>query len=83
MGGLIAAAMRMSDADFLAGKYQFGQPTLPGKVENLGTFISREGGFVTLIGGSVNNAGQIVTPAAPRRWWRATRSPSILVLPGW
>lgn len=62
VGGLIAAAMRMSDADFLAGKYQFGQPTLPGKVENLGTLISREGGFVTLIGGSVNNAGQIVTP---------------------
>ncbi len=62
VGGLIAAAMRMSDADFLAGKYQFGQPTLPGKVENLGTLISREGGFVTLIGGTVNNAGQIVTP---------------------
>ena len=62
VGGLIAAAMRMSDADFLAGKYLFGQPVVPGKVENLGALVSREGGFVTLIGATVNNAGQIVTP---------------------
>lgn len=62
VGGLIAAAMRMSDADFMAGKYLFGQPVVPGKVENLGALVSREGGFVTLIGATVNNAGQIVTP---------------------
>ena len=62
VGGLISAAMHMSDADFLAGKYQFGQPAIPGKVENLGALISREGGFVTLVGGTVNNAGQILTP---------------------
>ncbi len=62
VGGLVVGAMQMSDADFLSNKLRFTQPGTAAKVENFGTLVSREGGYVALLGAKVNNAGQIVTP---------------------
>ncbi|MFZ4550965.1 MAG: filamentous hemagglutinin N-terminal domain-containing protein [Aquabacterium sp.] len=62
VGGLVAGAMQMTDSDFLSSKLRFTQPNAAAKVENFGTLVSREGGYVALLGAQVNNAGQIVTP---------------------
>lgn len=58
VGGLVASTLNLSDQDFLNGHYRFaggGQ----GEVSNLGTIKALEGGYVALLGPSVNNEGTI------------------------
>ncbi|WP_193771021.1 filamentous hemagglutinin N-terminal domain-containing protein [Candidatus Magnetaquicoccus inordinatus] len=57
VGGLVASSLNLSNADFLAGNYSFSGGV--GAVSNLGELAAREGGFVSLVGGSVDNAGVI------------------------
>ncbi|MED5596094.1 YDG domain-containing protein [Janthinobacterium sp. P210006] len=55
--GLVASTLDISNADFMAGKYQFaGNGT--GKVLNQGS-ISAPGGYVALLGAQVSNEGTI------------------------
>ena len=55
--GLVASTLDISNADFMAGKYQFaGNGT--GKVLNQGS-ISAPGGYVALLGANVSNEGTI------------------------
>ncbi|OEZ84001.1 heme/hemopexin-binding protein precursor [Janthinobacterium sp. HH103] len=55
--GLVASTLDISNADFMAGKYQFsGNGT--GKVLNQGS-ISAPGGYVALLGAHVSNKGTI------------------------
>ncbi|MCC7703651.1 filamentous hemagglutinin N-terminal domain-containing protein [Janthinobacterium sp. GW460P] len=55
--GLVASTLDISNADFMAGKYQFaGNGT--GKVLNQGS-ISAPGGYVALLGAHVSNEGTI------------------------
>lgn len=57
VGGLVASALDLSDADFAAGRYRFQGD---GAVVNQGTLHSGSaGGFVALLGGDVTNSGAI------------------------
>ena len=57
VGGLVASTLNITDADFMAGKYNFSGPGA-GVVLNQGT-INADGGYVALLGGSVSNQGLI------------------------
>jgi filamentous hemagglutinin family protein len=59
-GGLVASTMNISDQDFLAGKFQFDLGNAAGRIQNFGELVSRQGGFVALLGAEVDNAGRIV-----------------------
>ena len=58
VGGLVGSTLGLSDADFMAGRYQFSGA---GKtaVVNQGA-INANGGYVALVGGKVDNQGSIV-----------------------
>ncbi|MFZ4859328.1 MAG: filamentous hemagglutinin N-terminal domain-containing protein [Desulfuromonadaceae bacterium] len=58
VGGLVASSLSIKDSDFLAGKYSFFKDGSGGSVVNQGNI---SGGFVALLGNSVENAGTIVT----------------------
>ena len=58
VGGLVASSLNIKDSDFLAGKYSFFKDSAAGSVVNQGNI---SGGFVALLGNSVENAGTIVT----------------------
>jgi filamentous hemagglutinin family protein len=58
VGGLVASSLNIKDSDFLAGKYSFFKDGTVGAVVNQGNI---SGGFVALLGNSVENAGTIVT----------------------
>jgi filamentous hemagglutinin family protein len=58
VGGLVASSLSIKDNDFLAGKYSFFKDGTAGSVVNQGNI---SGGFVALLGNSVENAGTIVT----------------------
>lgn len=60
VAGLVVSGLRLSDADFLAGKYNFAGGN--GAVGNLGTITTPLGGSVYLIGGDVANSGVIRAP---------------------
>ncbi|MDO8065521.1 YDG domain-containing protein [Janthinobacterium sp. SUN206] len=55
--GLVASTLDISNADFMAGKYQF-SGNGSGKVLNQGN-ISAPGGYVALLGANVSNEGTI------------------------
>ena len=57
VGGLVASTLAISDADLMAGKYQFAG-TSKASVSNQGT-ITADGGYVALLGANVNNQGVI------------------------
>ena len=62
VGGLVASTLQISNADFLAGKYQFngqGRDAQGSSVINQGK-ITADGGAVALLGGSVSNQGTIM-----------------------
>ncbi|WP_315128709.1 GLUG motif-containing protein [Comamonas antarctica] len=62
VGGLVASTLKLSDQDFLAGRYQFSGPgsSVPGaSVVNQGWISASDGGAVVLLGGSVSNQGTI------------------------
>ncbi|MFA5287705.1 MAG: hypothetical protein WC394_05510, partial [Candidatus Omnitrophota bacterium] len=56
VGGLIASSLDIKDSDFLAGRYTFFGKG--GSVVNQG-YISAPGGYVALLGSTVDNAGII------------------------
>src|SRR6185369_13645824 len=57
VGGLVASTLNITDADFMAGRYNFsGSGT--GTVVNRGS-INADGGYVALLGASVSNEGTI------------------------
>ena len=58
VGGLVASSLNIKDGDFLAGKYSFFKDVTAGSVVNQGNI---SGGFIALLGNSVENAGTIVT----------------------
>jgi len=58
VGGLVASSLNIKDGDFLAGKYSFSQDGSAASVVNQGKLT---GGFVALLGSSVENAGTIIT----------------------
>jgi filamentous hemagglutinin family protein len=58
VGGLVASTLNIKDSDFLVGKYSFFKDGSAGSVVNQGKI---SGGFVALLGSTVENAGTIVT----------------------
>src|SRR5579883_1996909 len=60
VGGIIASTSDISNANFLAGKYSFDQPSsYGGSIVNRGTIIAAQNGLVALVGTSVSNEGLI------------------------
>jgi filamentous hemagglutinin family protein len=57
VGGLVAATLNISDADFIAGRRAFSGNG--GSVTNMGSISAAEGGYVALLGGKVSNEGVI------------------------
>ena len=58
VGGLVASALDLTDADFTAGRYRF-SGTGGGEVTNLGSIYAEPGGSVALLGARVGNEGTI------------------------
>lgn len=59
VGGLVASSLSISDADFLAGKYNFQNNGAAGRVSNAGNIEIAPGGIAALIGSQVSNSGVI------------------------
>ncbi len=59
--GFVASSLRLSDADFLAGKFKFDEQIGAGRVVNQGT-INANGGPVYLVAPNVENHGVITSP---------------------
>ncbi len=59
-GSLFASAMNITNADFMAEKYDFSAAPTVGKVINRATLQAKEGGTVALLGKDVVNEGVIV-----------------------
>ncbi len=59
VGGLVASTLNLSDADFLAGKRDFGSGSGSGRVVNLGSLSAAVGGYIALLGHQVSNGGVI------------------------
>lgn len=59
VGGLVASTLDVSDADFQVVNYKFTTGAKAGAVVNHGTLQAAEGGYVALIGKSVQNHGTI------------------------
>jgi filamentous hemagglutinin family protein len=62
VNGLTASSLALSNADFLAGKNNFGGGPNAGQVVNQGSITTPAGGKVFLIAPSVNNSGIITSP---------------------
>ncbi len=58
VGGLVASALDITDADFMAGRYRF-DGTGTGDVNNLGAIRAADGGYVALLGNRATNQGTI------------------------
>ncbi len=59
VGGIVASTLRMSDADFMAGRYALTGEATAGNVVNQGSIVASKGGYVALIAPQVVNAGSI------------------------
>ena len=58
--GFLGTTRALSDSDFLAGRYRFTDPVIPGAaVINLGTITATNGGYAVLAGEQVRNEGLI------------------------
>jgi len=60
VGGLVASTLTISNENFLAHNYTFENGAQAGAVINHGTITAQPGGFVALLGSSIENTGQIV-----------------------
>ncbi len=60
--GFVASTLKLSDADFLAGRFNFTPTPGAGAVSNAGQITTPEGGFVYLVGAAVDNSGLIHAP---------------------
>ncbi|WP_296511163.1 filamentous hemagglutinin N-terminal domain-containing protein [Rhodoferax sp.] len=61
VGGLVASTLDMTDTDFLAGRYNL-RGSSTASIRNLGTIQAQEGGYVALVGHTVENNGNITVP---------------------
>ncbi|MDB5599417.1 MAG: filamentous hemagglutinin N-terminal protein [Xanthobacteraceae bacterium] len=61
-GGFVASTLGISDSDFMAGKRTFAGTGASADVSNAGTITVGRGGYAALIGGTVENTGNIVVP---------------------
>ncbi|MBF0461859.1 MAG: filamentous hemagglutinin N-terminal domain-containing protein [Magnetococcales bacterium] len=61
-GGIVASTLSMTDADFMNGTTRLQANGSTGTVLNQGRLTAKEGGFVALVGGTVNNTGTIDAP---------------------
>ncbi len=57
VGSLVASTLNISDADFLAGHYNFVSNGAKGTIVNQGTLTAAERGFIALLGDKVINEG--------------------------
>ena len=62
VGGIVASTLNMTDADFLAGKYNFTSTGTPGSILNQGNITTAPGGVVAFISQNVRNEGTITAP---------------------
>ena len=62
VAGLIASTLKLSNEDFLAGKYKFTDGANAGTVKNEGTINTSVGGQVYLIAPDIQNNGIITSP---------------------
>lgn len=60
VGGLVASTLKLSDADFLAGRYTFIGST--GSIVNQGSLNAAPSGYIALLAPEVRNEGTIRTP---------------------
>jgi filamentous hemagglutinin family protein len=61
VGGIVASTKDISDANFMAGKYNFAGSSTAG-VTNQGSINVADGGYVALLANNVTNAGTITAP---------------------
>jgi filamentous hemagglutinin family protein len=59
VGGLIASSNTLSDADFQAGRYRFGDTGRRAAVTNRGKLAAADGGYIALLGTEVRNEGSV------------------------
>ena len=59
VGGLVASALDIKDADFLAGNFSFERGQANGAVANHGAIRTAPGGYAALVGAKVTNDGLI------------------------
>ena len=62
VAGFAASTLRMSDADFLAGRFKLDDVIGAGKIVNQGTIRTAAGGQVYLVAPSIENSGLITSP---------------------
>lgn len=62
VAAFVASTLNISDANFAAGVKHFSADSLPANVTNLGAIRTPNGGQVYLLGGSVDNQGNISAP---------------------
>ena len=59
VGSLVASTLRLSNEDFLAGRYQFSGGGTAGAVDNQGQLHAGERGTIALLGANVSNSGTL------------------------
>jgi filamentous hemagglutinin family protein len=60
VGGLLATTNNISNADFMAGRYNFSIPGMPNaSIVNQGSITAQTGGFAALVAPGVRNTGTI------------------------
>lgn len=59
VGGLVASALDMSNADFMAGNHAFSNGGTAGAIVNQGTLTAAQGGYIALLAPEVRNEGVI------------------------
>jgi filamentous hemagglutinin family protein len=57
VGSLVASTLKVSDADFQEGHYQFTAGSTTGTVDNQGHLAAAAGGYLALLGPTVSNNG--------------------------
>ena len=62
VAGLVASTLKMSDSDFLSGKYNFTDGNGAGAIKNEGAITTATGGQVYLIAPDIENSGIITSP---------------------
>ena len=60
--GFVASTLDIANSDFLAGKLNFKVSGPGGAVANAGTIRIVPGGYAALLGGSVDDSGEIIAP---------------------
>ena len=59
VGSLVASTLKVTDADFQSGHYQFTAGSTTGTVDNQGHLTAAPGGYLALLGPTVSNNGTL------------------------